>query len=287
MTPEIVVVVNKWWEAAPLIGVLQNSDARPPRFADVSQPGLGGPSAPAPRLTARCSDWRVVVWCLQDLMDPDENPSLTWEKARVLPRIFRVHQAARLVLAFGTAACPRGTGHNGSVAIGSSVFVHDPYACPPVPTKHWTHPKLNQVVESKGAALLASLSTQLVGEAEKRFLNALLGPASPPRLGVGEDLVSVSVVNVTNPDDYRWADPQALEGFKVVAKGRTAASCETTHGVIRLLTEVPFLYVSGVANALGKFAEEVLPKKYAQNFIAAHNAAIATAWLLDELTRKG
>jgi hypothetical protein len=220
-------------------------------------------------------------------MDPDENPSQTWEKARVLPRLFRVHPEARLVLAFGTAACPQGTGHNGSVVIGSSVFVHDPYPSPPVPAKHWTHAKLNQVIESEGAEVLASVSRDFRSEAEKRLLTAPLGPASPPRIALGEELVSIGVVNVTNPDDYKWADPQGLEQFKAVAPGRIAASSETTHGVIRLASDVPYLYVSGIANALGKFAEEVVPRKYAQNFVAAHNAAVATIWLLGELVRHG
>jgi hypothetical protein len=30
----------------------------------------------------------------------------------------------------------------------------------------------------------------------------------------------------------------------------------------------------------------VLPRKYAQNFAAAHNAAVAAAWLLPEVLRK-
>jgi hypothetical protein len=284
MSLEIVVVANKWWEAAPLVGVLQNTEARPADFADVSQPGGAGPSAAAPRLTARCRDGRVAVWCIQDLMDADEDPALTWEKARVLPRVFRVHPAASLVLAFGTAACPQGSGHNGSVVIGSSVFVHDPFSSPPVPAKHWTHPRLNEVVESKGAALLASVSPEFTREAEKRFLTAPLVPASPPRIALGDKLVAVGVVNVTKIEDYKWADPQALGKFEKAAKGRVAASSETTHGVIRLASDLPFLYVSGLANALGKFAEEVVPRKYAQNFVAAHNAAVAAAWLIAALS---
>ena len=47
----------------------------------------------------------------------------------------------------------------------------------------------------------------------------------------------------------------------------------------------PFLYVSGFANAVGKFMEEVTPNEYGQNFVAAHNAAVALAWILPELVQ--
>jgi hypothetical protein len=220
-------------------------------------------------------------------MDPDEDPALTWEKARVLPRIFQAHPAPGWVVAFGTAACPQGSGQSGSVVIGSNVFVHDPYAGSPDPAKHWTHPRLNQIVPSSAAGALGQVSREFTAEAEKRFLTAPLAPASPPRIRLGDEQISIGVVNVTKTEDYTWADPQALERFKSVAAGQLAASSETTHGVIRLASEAPFLYVSGIANGLGKFTDEVLPRNYAQNFVAAHNAAIATVWLLAELLGRG
>jgi len=218
-------------------------------------------------------------------MDADEYPSLTWGKARVLPRVFRAHPNPELVLALGTAACPKGSGFNGSVAIGSRVFVHDPYKTPPTPSKNWTHAELNRIVDSKGLALLGYVSKQYSAEVEKRLLTPPLGAACPPRVELGAELVSLGVVNVTNPDDYKWADPQALKTFEAAAPKLTAASSETTHGVIRLCSEAPYLFVSGFANAIGKFAEEVVPRKYTQNFVAAHNAAVTAAWLLREVLR--
>ena len=62
-------------------------------------------------------------------------------------------------------------------------------------------------------------------------------------------------------------------------------SVETTHGVIRSLSEAPFLYVSGITDTEGLFDFEVTPRVYAQNHVAAHNAAIALVWLLPELLK--
>jgi hypothetical protein len=114
-------------------------------------------------------------------------------------------------------------------------------------------------------------------------LTAPNAAAAPARVKADGNLVSVGVVNVTNSADYAWADKQALGKLTEVTGSMCAESIETTHGVIRLVLGAPFLYVSGLANAVGLFQEQVAPNAYAQNFVAAHNAAIALAWLLPEL----
>ena len=81
-------------------------------------------------------------------MDRSENSSSTLEKARVLPQIVSRVDSPTLIIAFGTAACPKGAGHNGSVVIGSSVFVHHPYDSAPDLAKQWTHPQIDQVLAS-------------------------------------------------------------------------------------------------------------------------------------------
>ena len=96
-------------------------------------------------------------------------------------------------------------------------------------------------------------------------------------------LVSVGVVNVWNSADYAWTDKEALAIFEETTGSNRTESIETTHGVIRLSLGAHFLYVSGIANAVGKFSVEVKPNPYSQNFAAAHNAAIAVAWLIPEL----
>jgi hypothetical protein len=235
-------------------------------------------------LLARCNGADIEVWCIQDLMDLSENSSLTWEKARVLPRVRLGNDDQTVVVAFGTAASPAGTGNNGNVIIGTSVFVHDPYENTRLGEKHWTHPQLNQILVSDLQNVFDGLPREFVAEAEKRFLSPAYGAAAPPRVFARSDLVSVGVVNVTDSADYAWTDERALGVFRKVAKSAVTDSLETTHGVVRLVLGNQFLYVSGIANAVGKFSEEVKGNPYRQNFVASHNAAIAVAWLIPELT---
>lgn len=288
---KILIVANKWWESAPLVATLQHLhadqtglSAAPAAIRNIGQPCTGGTFLPSPRLLAQCNGVDIEVWCIQDLMDLSENGSLTWEKARVLPRVRRSGEDHTVVIAFGTAASPAGPGHNGNVVVGTSVFVHDPFENTELGTKHWTHPQLDQVVTSDLQGAFDCLPREFVDEAEKRFLTPTYGAAAPPRVFAKSDLVSVGVVNVTNSADYAWTDERALRVFKEVAKSAATESLETTHGVVRLILGDQFLYVSGIANAIGKFAEEVKVNPYRQNFVASHNAAVALAWLLPELT---
>jgi hypothetical protein len=93
----------------------------------------------------------------------------------------------------------------------------------------------------------------------------------------------LGVVNITNYDDYVWADARAVEAFKVAASAAQIGSIETTHGVIRSVSPAPFLFVSGITDTEGLFDYQVTPRVYAQNFVAAHNAGLALSWLLPTL----
>jgi hypothetical protein len=286
----LCIVANKWWEAAPLVAALQHVNvgqdelsAAPTAIYHTGQPCAGGSFRPAPRLIARCNGADVEVWCVQDLMDLSENSSLTWEKARVLPRILTGDGEQVVVVAFGTAASPSGAGHDGNVVIGTSVFVHDPFENNEFGEKRWAHPQMNQIVASDLQNVFDCLSSEYIAEAERRLLTPVHGAAAPPRVFAGSGLISVGVVNVTDSADYSWTDENALRCFREVAKAAVTESLETTHGVVRLLLGSRFLYVSGIANAVGRFAEEVKGNPYRQNFVASHNAAVATAWLLPEL----
>jgi hypothetical protein len=286
---DIVIVANKWWEVAPLIAAVQNPDAIPATFAPASVAGASGPAGPHPRLVTHCSGRSLEVWCIQDFMDPSLSESLTWEKARVLPRILGGPVTPRLVIGLGTAACPAGSGNNGSVVVGSSVFVHDPYAeprpdsHPPDPAMHWRHDELDRVIPSSAEPLLAHVGSDVRGEVEKRLLRPPSGAASPPQMSVGPNLVGLGVVNVTDYHDYTWTDDEAMKRFAALGTDGVAASLETTHGVIRLVLDRPFVFVSGFANAVGKYGDEVSPRKYAQNLAAANNAAVAAAWMVHAL----
>jgi hypothetical protein len=294
MPADIVVIANKWWEAAPLLGVLRHSAACPASFADLAElsPGsLATPTscdpAPPPRLRLRVQKATVSVWCLQDLMNPSVNGSSTAEKARVLPKVFAWEGGTpRLVIAFGTAADPQKLSRNGTVAVGSSVFIHNPYAGKPEPAQQWSPPHPDQVVTSPSASLLEGLDLSWMPQVTQRTLTPPNAGAPRPGALVDNDLVSVGVVNVTNYADYDWTDQQALDAFAAAAPGATAGSLETTHGVIRSASDAPFLYVSGYVNGVGQFQQQTAANSYSQNFVGAHNAGVALAWLLDALEQR-
>jgi hypothetical protein len=91
---------------------------------------------------------------------------------------------------------------------------------------------------------------------------------------------------VTDPKEYADADKVALDTH--VAKGGDVTeprSVETTHGLIRVQSDAPFLFVSGIANRALAAASELLPKKYAQDTVAASNAGVAFAWMLPQIDR--
>ena len=100
----------------------------------------------------------------------------------------------------------------------------------------------------------------------------------------GHSFISLGTVNVTNYEDYAWTDGDTLAAFRQkVGSRKQVGSMETTHGLIRLASESPFLYVSGITDTVGRFDLEVTPRVYAQNFVAAHNAGLAVAWMLPQV----
>jgi hypothetical protein len=193
-----------------------------------------------------------------------------------------------IVVAFGTATIPDQASYNGSVAIGNKVFVNNPYSASPNPDSNWMHVGFGKVLEEADPSIsrrvLSSLDREHRAFIESRFLLPPLNPARPPVLLPSTLSVALSNVNVTNPDDYVWADLQPIQAFAKVAPNNSIGSVETTHGVIKLAVPSPhFLFVSGIANRAGYFNLEVAPRVYAQNFVAAHNAGIGMAAIIAAL----
>jgi len=293
MTKRILVIANKWFEVDPLVAVLANSQARPSAITNLEyvfssqEVPAAPPEAPNPRQRFQVAGYMVEVWCIQDLMNGAKagGYSNTQEKARVLPEVFSYEaELPALVVAFGTAASmPDGLIMNGSVRIGSAVFLHDPFASDstlPESPSHWNDPgKLDKVINSTlPATFFDALTPTLIGP-----LNAKLLPPATRYNALAVDIdpagVAVSTVNVTDTSLFPKTDPQSLEAAQK-AGIETIASFESTHGLIRVQSEAPFLFVSGITNRMGHFADEVQPYLYAENFVASHNAGIALAGLL-------
>jgi hypothetical protein len=227
----------------------------------------------------------VEVWCLEELVNPAESSSSSAEKARVLPGAINYGPLPSLVIAFGTAGSREHLDVNGSVVIGSRIFIHDPSADATDRTGLWLPPKHDEIIDSDfPGGTLSRLIDDCRYEAEARFLTCPVRPAAPPLIIASEALVSLGVVNILNPQDYVWADAETVDAF--IRKNNRIGqigSIETTHGVIRSASRAPFIYVSGIPNGAAMFDYELRPRVYSQSFVASHNAAIAIAWLLPHL----
>ena len=87
-------------------------------------------------------------------------------------------------------------------------------------------------------------------------------------------------------NDYTKIQKSTVEAFKEHgARLGEFGSIESTHGVIRVVADAPFLYVTGITDSVGVFNVQVTPRVYAQNTVAAHNAGIALAWLLPDVVQ--
>ena len=292
MPSRILVIANKSWEVDPLIAVLRSEQGKPEHFPEaISPPSVaiplhdGSSKSVSARLAFRSDAATCEVWCVKDLMDPKKSSSSSEEKARVLQYITKVGAAPSTVVAFGTATLADQHSYNGSVTLGAKVFVHNPHAASPNRDSNWTHADVGKLLGEPDSFLTKSVFPSLDrnqrGGIESRFLAPPLNSARPPILLPSASSVALSNVNITNYDDYTWADPEALNAFARAAPKHTIGSIETTHGVIKIAVPAPrFMFVSGIANRLGYFNMEVAPRSYAQNFVASHNAGIALAWLM-------
>ena len=294
----VMLIANKWWEADPLCWVLFHDKARPSVFCDYktkNYPSLRVPNQPTeprprdpaaiPRFTFKCMGVTVEVWCLEELMNPAENPSSAAEKARVLPAAIASGTTPDLVIAFGTAGSRPGLHINGCVVVGRRVYIHDAYNGVADRTGLWTPSKEDLVIESDlPVGVIQGISPESKHSAEARLLPPPIDPANPLLVMAGDGFISLGHVNCTNYDEYAWSPQRAIESFNDNASGSgEIGSVESTHGLIRLVSEAPFLYVSGIADPVGLFNLQVTPRVYAQNTAAAHNAAIALAWLLPDV----
>jgi hypothetical protein len=149
------VVVNKYWECDPVCWVLTNKYINDQcgidlnfvqSFKNNSFPTYGPVKPPLaqntiPRLFFETNSRIIEIWCISDLLSnsPDELQSSSEEKMKLLPIIFQYQNYGQtldieLVIAVGTASSGpslsinpsfKSDNINGSVVIGSKVFMHD------------------------------------------------------------------------------------------------------------------------------------------------------------------
>jgi hypothetical protein len=116
-----------------------------------------------------------------------------------------------------------------------------------------------------------------------RFLVPPLNPAPTGRLLADRDFVAIGEFNVTDYSEYDKTDQQTLDAYRSSNDPNLGKSLETTHGLIRVQSEAPFIFVSGIYDRVGHFEEEVSPRLYSQKTTAAHNAGVVVAWMLPKI----
>ena len=295
----IVVVANKWWECDPVLSALLNNNARPvqalgwPQWlqtvrARPNQAHLPPENpAPAPRAIFALSHTDVELWCVSDLLEhtPDQGryQSSSQQKALQLPKIFQ-SRPADLLISVGTAAFPdAGRTQNGNVTIGTRVFMHNGHPNGENPDSNWQSGPFDKLIDGgldeDSFRRITAFDSSMKPTIADRFLVPPLNPADGSLL-CDASSVALGTLNVTDPAEYDKADKATIAAYGQAANPAKAVSLETTHGLIRVQSEAPFLFVSGIVNRVGFFAQEVAPRSYSQNTAGANNAGVALGWLL-------
>lgn len=298
MGKRIVVIVNKTWEAAPILGVFSapyaagsQASSRPlnwtgtqPYPAPVMWPDPASPGRFPWRYTLSFGDTRVECWCLADFKDTSDSIV----KSTFIPQIVQAQaEKPDLVIAVGTAASVV-CGLQGSVVVGCRAFMHDARPNDPPPASRpatWPSAKIDKIMESEFShalrAMMRGVFPAWMTSAQQRMLKARNG-ASEIQILIDPVLIAVGDVNVGSDYTlYAVKDPESLAACLKADPHARMGSIETTSALIRAVTDpAPFLFISGIVNDMGQLTRDVNPTEYAQNFSGAHNAGVILAALL-------
>ena len=298
----VIVVVNKWWECDPLVNVLLNDNARPASELGWPNP-LNHPRqrpdqknlppenpSPLPRAVFNLKNTTIEAWCISDLLEhyPDKPnfQSSSELKARYLPKIF-ASQAADFVIAVGTAGYPGIYTENGSVVVGTEIFIHNGHPNGENPDSNWSDGPFDTLLKSTLGETafdqITTIETSPKPSVMDRFMVPPLNPATYGKLIARSDYAALGTVNVTKYTEYAEKDAETQKAFTDSYNIALARSLETTHGLIRKQSEASFIFVSGITDRIGHFDDEVSLRSYAQNTSAAHNAGVVLAWMLPRI----
>lgn len=315
----IITVVNKYWECDPVCWVLTNKyindNGQCKIDLDVANtqklityPSYG-PVKPetadetVPRIVYETDSRIIEIWCISDLLSNSslDEQSSSEEKMNLLPVIFNfkyknVQYDIELVIAVGTASAGPSLGINsffetkninGSVVIGSNVFMHN----------GWDESSKSNFQCDCWSEILPSGSTDFIKTLQAEDLSKyepllLCPPTNPSPLKqhfyVNENYIALGDVNVTDYTKYTEKDKETgIDFFKHYFGNVDGLSLETTHCLIYLAAKnylnnvnPPFIFVSGVVDRYTMFSTDVNPKVYAQNVSGAHNAGVAVTYII-------
>jgi hypothetical protein len=289
----ISIIVNKNWETEPFLNSLLSSELRPSKLpfpSILNSPKDGNNKMTVPRAVIKFTDGttetlEIKVWCIQDLMyfnvppDPTrQSSSSSEEKYRVLPPVILADNPD-LVIAVGTAGYPSETSYNGSVVVGGNFFIHNGH--PGNPKSDLQHPDIGKVLTTNVNSKIFDLANKdFKNQVEPKFIKPPRNPAKPAVCVASKVYTAISSINVTDYSEYNWVDHEAIENFRSIENKLPFNSLETTHGVIKLSTNKPIIFISAITDRLGYFDSEV---NATQNYVPSFNAGIVTGQLLTSL----
>lgn len=294
----IVLIGNKSWEVEPILNALLNVRIRPQVLPDPTHlyyPWTFAQGTAKPRAVwDSFGQVTIELWCVQDIMDAKWNPSSSQGKHECLPKILKYRsEKPDLVVALGTAALGlNGSNNNGCVVVGSNIFIHNYHPNGENPQSQWDDPAdFEKVLSSTvNTSLFDQLDTSTIQLIEQRLLKPYLNPSDNICVMQDKNYIGVSVVNVTNYADYAYSDQSGLKALADTGNQLPVGSVETTHGVIRLLCDAPFLFISGITDREGYFADDVNGtdangnvKTEAQNFTAAFNIGVCLGYMIPKM----
>jgi hypothetical protein len=302
----VLIVVNKWWECDPALAAMLNSNgggcAPDTPWPTMLHPTRQVPETaslfnrnPSPRAIFRYANFMAELWCISDLLDglPIAEQSSSQAKVDRLPQIFSSGPKPMLVIAVGTAASAIDDYELiGGVAIGTGVFMNDGLASDPTSPSNWQGAFDTLIPSAVTQQTFAAISNMDRASALKAFLPMPFrnpDPTQPmalPSISIGFGDVALGTINVTNYLAYNAADEATIDAFREAATGATPVSLETTHGLVRVQSDSPFIFVSGIVNRCLHFNDDAGPHQTAQDLAGAHNAGVTVSWLLSSLNKR-
>ncbi len=294
----ILLIANKNWEVEPILNAILNAQIRDPQLPlpdTLNYPWNFAPGTAQPRaIWSSLSKATVELWCVQDIMDLKWNSSSSQGKHEDLPKILKYSQdQPSLVIALGTASSPTADNINGCVVMGSNVFIHNYHPNGSNPQSQWDDPAhFDKLVTSSVKDNAFAFQNSTLQSAQKSLLRPFLHPSEKITLLINKNYVAVGSVNITNYAEYSLADSAAMEAFKKAGISVPAGSVETTHGVIRLMCDAPFMFMSGITDRFQHFDDDVdgkdsdgNVKTTAQNYTAAFNIGVVLSIVLPTIVQ--
>lgn len=296
----IEVVVNKSWEFEPFFNAMTNKKLKPEGFPlpDVVNNPEQAQVMYEPRAVYNgFKNFTVVLRCIENMMDPEKNPSCSEAKMEYMPDIIAGDNPA-MVISVSTAESTPDTqpggdeSVNGSVYIGGNFFMFDARQYnpeQPSPSQLEVIPWQNDSVPT---GIYKMVDAQFQSTVIPKFIPSAFSRAGDMYCIADKTFVSIGVVNIVDYAGYSQGDPAAVNDYNLNYAAKTGcipASIETTHGIVKMAVNkampgmyIPTLFVSPITDRYEHFDDDV-DKNGVQNYVTAFNAGIVVAELIKRI----